>query len=133
MTEDNDILERLKHPELEKQRHKPDNNLFVRNILNSVFMLMAAIAMIGLVITWSNDTRPVWCYMLGMLAVIVKMIEAMLRMPGLLKRTPQSRRPHTAPTTATDGTPAKEDTPAPVGTDSTDVTSDGSGQSQKQS
>ncbi|MDO4930751.1 MAG: hypothetical protein Q4E59_06430 [Bacteroidales bacterium] len=86
MTDDRDILERLKHPEQEAQRHQTDRNLFVRNILNSVFMLMAAVAMIGIVVTWTKGTPSTWCYMLGMLAVIIKMIEAMLRMPNLLKR-----------------------------------------------
>lgn len=94
MNEDNnDILERLRHPERKAQRRRTGSNLFLRNILNGVFMLMAATAMIGLVVTWHSPQQPTWCYVLGLLAVVVKMVEAMLRMPGM-KQTP--RHTHSA-------------------------------------
>lgn len=117
MTDNDDILERLKHPEREPERRQPDGTLFVRNILNSVFMLMAAVAMIGLVVTWSNDTPPTWCYLLGLLAVIVKMVEAMLRMPGLLKRPqrPQPRRFNAAEAAAPQKPDADADEAAKAG------------------
>lgn len=88
---ENDILERLRHPEREKQRRRNSDNLFLRNVLNGVFMLMAATAMVGLLVTWHSPQQPVWCYVLGLLAVVVKMAEALLRMPGM-KRTPRGSR-----------------------------------------
>ena len=53
---ENDILERLKHPEQEAEKRKISKNLFVRNILNSLFILIAVIAMIG--ITVSDKQSP---------------------------------------------------------------------------
>lgn len=64
--------------------------LFLRNVLNALFMLMAAVAMIGMVVSWGKE-MPQWCMVLALLAVLVKMVEAMLRMPGLLKH-PQGLR-----------------------------------------
>lgn len=98
----NDILERLKHPEREAQRRQDNNRLFLRNILNGVFMLMAATAMIGLLVTWKSPQQPTWCYILGLSAVVVKMCEAMLRMPGM-KQTP--RHPRSAGSTLSSGHP----------------------------
>lgn len=90
---ENDILERLRHPEREQLRRRKSDNLFLRNILNGVFMLMAATTIVGLLVTWQSPTQPVWCYVLGLLAVVVKMVEALLRMPGM-KQEP--RRSHFA-------------------------------------
>lgn len=79
-----DILERLKHPEQEKERRKMSKNLFIRNMLNSLFILMAIIAMIGILVTDKGSNLTAW-YGLGVFAVIIKMVEVMLRMPGLKK------------------------------------------------
>jgi len=83
-TEDNDILERLRHPEREAQRHKMSRSLFVRNILNGVFIILAIIAMTGIVATGKNGNIMTW-YALGLFAVVIKMVEVILRMPGMKK------------------------------------------------
>lgn len=77
-----DIIERLKHPEKERARRQMSKNLFIRNLLNSLFILLAIIAMIGIVVTDGN--LMIW-YGLGLFAVIIKMVEVMLRMPGIKK------------------------------------------------
>lgn len=82
---DSHILERLKHPELEEERRKMNRNLFIRNIINSVFIILAIIAMIGITLTDSQSPSHLWWYGLGLLAVIIKMVEAVMRMPGLKK------------------------------------------------
>ncbi len=82
--EDSDILERLRHPEREAERKKMSTNLFIRNILNSVFVLLAIIAMIGIVATDEDGNLMMW-YGLGLFAVVIKMVEVVLRMPGLKK------------------------------------------------
>lgn len=83
--EDNEnILERLKHPEREASRRKMSRNLFIRNILNSLFILLAIIAMIGILITDKNGNLMIW-YGIGLFAVFIKMVEVMLRMPGIKK------------------------------------------------
>lgn len=91
MQEDgNDILERLKHPEEEGRRRRPDRLLFVRNILNAVFILLAVVAMAGIGFSWGSDNTYAWAYGVGIAAVLIKMVEALLRMPGLLRK-PQAR------------------------------------------
>lgn len=79
---ENDILERLKHPEQEAEKRKISRNLFIRNILNSLFILMAVIAMVGITVTGKDDTHLMTWYGLGLFAVVVKMVEVMLRMTG---------------------------------------------------
>ncbi len=80
-----DILERLKHPEQEAEKRKISRNLFIRNILNSLFILIAVIAMIGIAVTGKDDTHLMTWYGLGLFAVVVKMVEVMLRMTGKSK------------------------------------------------
>ena len=82
--DENDILERLRHPEREAERRKVTRNLFIRNILNSIFILLAIIAMIGIVFSEKMGNIYIW-YGLGLFAVLIKMVEVMLRMPGLKK------------------------------------------------
>lgn len=86
----NDILERLKHPEQETSRRRPDRLLFVRNILNAVFILLAVVAMAGIGFSWGSGDTFAWAYAVGIVAVLIKMVEALLRMPGLLRK-PQAR------------------------------------------
>ena len=81
--DDRDILERLKHPERETERRKMSRNLFLRNILNSLFILLAVVAMGGILLAGTKNMMP-W-YIVGLFAVIVKMVEVMLRMPGIKK------------------------------------------------
>ena len=85
-----DILERLRHPEREHQRKRMSRNLFIRNILNSVFILVAVVAMIGIVATHSSPKSMIW-YGVGLFAVLIKMVEVVLRMPGLKKSAQRPR------------------------------------------
>lgn len=78
------ILERLKHPEMEVRKRKAGKNLFIRNILNSLFIILAIIAMAGILFTDKGSSLTVW-YGLGLFAVLIKMVEVVLRMPGLNK------------------------------------------------
>lgn len=82
---DSHILERLKHPEREAERKKITRNLFVRNILNGIFMLLALAAMVGIVATAADSRMRTAFYIVGLSAVAVKMVEVMLRMPGFKK------------------------------------------------
>ena len=78
-----DWLERLKHPERkEPTRQRITRNLFIRNILNALFIIVALVAMIGIIV--AKEHVMVW-YSVGLFAVIIKMVEVMLRMPGIKK------------------------------------------------
>lgn len=87
MQEEDDILERLKHPEKEKERRRTNQNLFVRNILNSLFMIAAAVAMVGILTTSEYSPYRQLHYGLVFLAIIIKMVEVVLRTPLFNKRT----------------------------------------------
>lgn len=86
-----DILERLAHPEREQERRKISRMLYIRNVLNSVFILLSVIAMIGIGLSW-GDVTPSWCLIIALIAVIVKMAEAALRMPSMLRKPQKSKR-----------------------------------------
>ncbi len=78
-----DWLERLKHHERkEPKRQRITRNLFIRNILNALFIIVALVAMIGIIV--AKEHVMVW-YSVGLFAVIIKMVEVMLRMPGIKK------------------------------------------------
>ncbi len=104
-TEDphDDILERLRHPEREQQRRAPQRLFLIRNALNTVFILMAVIAMIGIAVSWTTGGGARGFYLLGLAAVLVKMIETLLRMPGMTKVWKPAPRRH-LDTTATNTT-----------------------------
>ena len=82
---EDDILERLQHPEREAEKRKMSRNLFIRNILNSLFILLAIIAMIGITVADKEGGYLMMWYGIGLFAVVVKMIEVMLRMTGTRK------------------------------------------------
>ena len=86
-----DILERLAHPEREQERRKMSRMLYIRNVLNSVFILLSVIAMIGIGLSW-GDVTPSWCLIIALIAVIVKMAEAALRMPSMLRKPQKAKR-----------------------------------------
>lgn len=90
--EEYDILERLKHPEREaERRRRPSRLLFIRNILNATFILIAIIAMAGIALSSSPATTHLF-YAIGLLAVIIKGIEVALRMPGMTHKAPRHER-----------------------------------------
>ena len=86
-----DILERLAYPEREQERRKMSRMLYIRNMLNSVFILLSVIAMIGIGLSW-GDVTPSWCLIIALIAVIVKMAEAALRMPSMLRKPQRHKR-----------------------------------------
>ena len=79
---DPDILEQLRHPEQRRQKQQMSRNLFIRNILNVLFIIVALVAMVGILV--SKEHIMVW-YVVGLFAVMIKMVAVMLRMPGFKK------------------------------------------------
>ena len=86
-----DILERLAHPDREQERRQMSRMLYIRNVLNSIFIILAVIAMIGIGLSW-GDVTPSWCLIIALIAVIVKMAEAALRMPSMLRKPQRHKR-----------------------------------------
>lgn len=60
--------------------------LILRNWLNGVFMLLALIAIIGVLLFKAGDTRLYISYGIAILAILVKMVEAIFRMPGIFNK-----------------------------------------------
>ena len=72
--------------ELEVQR-KERRLLFVRNIVNGIFMLLAVVAMVGIVVFSNSETGTMWSYCIGLVAVLVKMVEVCMRLGKMKKQT----------------------------------------------
>ena len=60
--------------------------LILRNWLNGVFMLLALIAIIGGLLFKAGDIRLYISYGIAILAILVKMVEAIFRMPGIFNK-----------------------------------------------
>ena len=67
------------------QRRNAGNRLFLRNILNGIFMTLCLLAILGVIIAPAGSKMLNLSYMVGIIAILVKMIEVMLRMPGIKK------------------------------------------------
>jgi len=99
--EEQDFLDRLNAPtdqqayEIDSER-KGRRELFLRNILNSIFMLMAVIAMAGIGYAMYKESQQIYTISIGigLAAVLIKMVEATLRMSNMLQkpRHEQSKR-----------------------------------------
>lgn len=72
----------LTEQELAEAR-RATRNLVIRNWLNGIFMLIAVAAMAGLLLFSNSEKAMMACYALGLLAVVIKMVEVVMRMPGL--------------------------------------------------
>lgn len=79
---EDELLKKLQEKKQLRRKQRMTRNLFIRNILNALFMLVALIAMLGIVM---NKERAMVWYAVGLFAVIIKMVEVMLRMPGIKK------------------------------------------------
>lgn len=79
----------------EKQRMTDEMKAYkllrLRNLLNIVFILLAIVAMIGIGIGLTQEEPSNWGYVVGVVAVLVKFAEAMLRMPTSLNQPRKSR------------------------------------------
>ncbi len=83
-----DILEQLRQSRQAQRKRRMTHNLFLRNILNSIFIIVALVAMIGILV---DNTRTMLWYSVGLFAVIIKMVEVVLRMPGIKKNNFSAR------------------------------------------
>lgn len=89
-----DLLSQLSDPAQRRAAARERRMLALRNTLNGIFMLLACVAMIGMVVNWGHPERNAWCYVVALVGVCIKMGEALLRSSTLLRRP---RRPHFTP------------------------------------
>lgn len=89
------LSDRFSQKEYE-ERKRQQRSLYVRNWLNSIFIVISALAMIGVVAFSYSEIGTMACYCLALIAVVVKMVEVMIRMSGFKRNSYDTRRNHTA-------------------------------------
>ena len=102
-------------PRRDGQKAAPERDrLFVlRNWLNAIFILMAAISIGGVACAWIGDgPAPTWPTHLCVVAVIIKMVEVALRMPVMLHRKEGNDRRQRKAYTMDDFADRRQTTPA---------------------
>lgn len=67
---------------LQKERRM----LVIRNWLNSIFIVLAIVAIVGVLIFKAGERGLYISYAIAVLAIIIKMVEALFRMPGFKNR-----------------------------------------------
>lgn len=67
---------------LQKERRM----LVIRNWLNGIFIVLALVAIIGVLIFKGGERGLYISYAIAVLAIIIKMVEALYRMPGFKNR-----------------------------------------------
>ena len=60
--------------------------LVIRNWLNSIFIVLALLAIAGVLYFKPGERGLMISYGIGVLAVLIKMVEAMFRMPGIFNK-----------------------------------------------
>lgn len=73
-------------------KRKQDKTLFVRNILNSIFIILAIVAMVGVLVSKAGTAALYVSYGIGIVSILVKMGEVMIRMPRMLRKTEYEQR-----------------------------------------
>lgn len=58
-------------------------NLIIRNWLNGLFIVLALIAIVGVLYFRAGERGLTLSYGIAILAIIVKMVEAIFRLPGV--------------------------------------------------
>ena len=61
-------------------------NLIIRNWLNGLFIVLALIAIVGVLYFRAGERGLTLSYGIAILAIIVKMVEAIFRLPGVLNK-----------------------------------------------
>lgn len=68
--------------EVKRQRR----NLIIRNWLNGIFILLSVLAIVGVLVFDAGDIKLYISYGIALLAILIKMVEALFRMPGVINK-----------------------------------------------
>lgn len=74
-----------KKDELQAMRRER-RNLIIRNWLNGLFIVLALIAIVGVLYFRAGERGLTLSYGIAILAIIVKMVEAIFRLPGVFNK-----------------------------------------------
>ena len=61
-------------------------NLIIRNWLNGLFIVLALIAIVGVLYFRAGERGLILSYGIAILAIIVKMVESIFRLPGVFNK-----------------------------------------------
>ena len=61
-------------------------NLIIRNWLNGLFIVLALIAIVGVLYFRAGERGLTLSYGIAILAIVVKMVEAIFRLPGVFNK-----------------------------------------------
>lgn len=61
-------------------------NLIIRNWLNGLFIVLALIAIVGVLYFRAGERGLTLSYGIAILAIIIKMVEAIFRLPGVFNK-----------------------------------------------
>lgn len=71
--------------QMERQRRE-HRMLVVRNWLNGIFMILALVAIVGVLLFKAGDIKLYISYGIAIVAILIKMVEALFRMPGIFNK-----------------------------------------------
>jgi hypothetical protein len=69
-----------------KAMRRERRNLIIRNWLNGLFIVLALIAIVGVLYFRAGERGLTLSYGIAILAIIVKMVEAIFRLPGVFNK-----------------------------------------------
>lgn len=75
----------IEKDELQAMRRER-RNLIIRNWLNGLFIVLALIAIVGVLYFRAGERGLTLSYGIAILAIIVKMVEAIFRLPGVFNK-----------------------------------------------
>ena len=77
---------RQKQRDEQQELRRQHRILVIRNWLNSIFIVLALLAIAGVLYFKAGERGLMISYGIGVLAVLIKMVEAMFRMPGIFNK-----------------------------------------------
>lgn len=70
----------------QREKKRQRRILIIRNWLNSIFIALALVSIVGVLYFKSGERGLLISYGIAVVAVLIKMIEAMFRMPGIFNK-----------------------------------------------
>lgn len=70
----------------QREKKRQRRNLIIRNWLNSIFIALALVSIVGVLYFKSGERGQLISYGIAVVAVLIKMVEAMFRMPGIFNK-----------------------------------------------
>lgn len=80
----NPTSQNLQHDEQRNNRRQ--RRVIIRNWLNGIFIVLSLLSIIGVLYFKAGELGLLVSYGIAVIAVLIKMVEAMFRMPGIFNK-----------------------------------------------